>query len=400
MTDLRFKNGTNILSLTGGLRPSYPDAQGLEFYTFLQPNPRYATTEREYASVSDKQYNLVAVKKADRDTLYDFWVDHIDSGAASFTILDPLNRALFNTIWLVFGSPETWRALRQSHSLSIKVQSPCPWTPPIFGAYLFENKDTTEYTGQNADGTLVDGLLIDHATDTKVVRETGAALRTIGADQATQIGASMAINWRSKAQHTTISVFCQMRLDGTGFTGQAFSIVNLSGAGTSMHIKVTGAGSGNLYLKGEIITPTGVADICRADWSSGYLKCPGWYDLMITYDEMDDRYQMMYCPAGQADFYDFLDGEDGLDGNADFDSMHSGILAYKRTVSGTVAPLAAQTWDNLNLSQKRFTSSAELVDTYIQNVMAFDSALTALHFNFLRRLCFQWNNSTEILNPV
>jgi len=396
-------DSSNILFLTGNMRPSFSDDTSESFYSFPQAKPKYITTERYFPSV-EKQYNICAMKKADRDLLYAFWNEKLSYGENMFTLIDHRQRCLFNALWDTFGAPESWQANRNAHNLTMKMQNPFGWTLPMYAAYLFENSNYTDYLG-GSGLTVSCASLVNHATDSDVLRETGSALKMIASGVINQIGAEAYPAWTPNS----FSIFCQVRFYGFDMIGaflstkEYFDIFKLTNGEQSVGITCGGATNPNdahAWLVGFIRTASssGYYPISRSDASYACVKCPGWYDLAFSYDNKCNRYYVYYAPC-VTPFIDILDGETDVNGAYDFTTVnghsHSGVLS-----SGALPSLVGTQYTDLKLLYEKEGSCFEADDKiHMQNVMLFDDFMTTMDFNFTRRLCHYWNAKTSGVWP-
>jgi hypothetical protein len=388
------------------MRPSFSDETNESFYSFPQAKPKYITTERYFPSV-EKQYNINAMKKADRDLLFTFWNDKLSYGQNMFTLIDHRQRCLFNALWDTFGAPESWQANRNAHSLTMKIQNPFGWTLPLHGAFLFGNNVLTEYLGTGVNISTSSGSLVTHAVDSSVLRENGSALKLVntGGTFDVQIGAEAYPVWKSTTGKTSISLFCQVYFSAQNFksyiypqTTEAFVVIRLTNGTTSIGISCAASDDlSNVHLEGFIRTSAGVGGVAMIEKTGAipaYIKCPNWYDLAITYDETTNQVAVYYTPCATV-FTDFLNGETSIEGASDFTTVHGGILS---TPSRSIPTLTDITWTDMLMLEENLPNMLNN-PIYMQNILVCDSFMTAIDFNFMRRLCHYWNAQTTGVWP-
>ena len=404
--NMKLKYLTDNIILTGNLRPSFSDEVGDIFYSMPQAKPKYITTERYFPSV-EKQYNIRAMKKADRDLLFAFWNEKLSYGENMFTLIDHRQRCLFNALWDTFGAPENWQANRNAHNLAMKIQNPFGWTLPLHGAFLFENNILTEYLGTGINVSLSSGSLVTHAVDSNVSRENGSALKLVNAGGVfnIQTGAEAYPIWKSATGKTSISLFCQVGFNTNSFysyiypqTSEAFNVIRLTNGTTSIGLSCAGSDDlSNVHLEGFVRTSagaSGVAMIEKVGAIPAYIKCPNWYDLAITYDETTNQVAVYYAPRANV-FTDFLNGETSVEGANNFTTVHGGVLS---TPSRIIPALTDITWTDMLMLEENLPNILNN-PIYMQNVFVCDSFMTAMDFNFMRRLCHYWNAKTTGVWP-
>jgi hypothetical protein len=403
MSDVKLKCLTNSLDLTGNLRPAFSDTLDNNFYTMPQAKYKYITTERYFPSV-EKEYHLQNFKDVDIASLLSFYNDVLEYGKNMFTVIDHRGRCLFDTLWDVFGSPLEWRANRNAYNLTMKLKNPFGWTLPVFGAFLFEDNFLEEYLYKTINISTSSAQLINHANDSTVLRENGSALKMIGTTEAHQIGAEAYPVWKTKTGKNCITIFCQVYFQSlAAYSAQVveiFNVIRITDGSNSIGISAAATVDlANVYLKGFVRTSAGaggIAMIEKAGNLPAYIKCPGWYDLAISYDETTGQVVVYYAPC-TITFTDFLNGETDTAGASDFTSSHSGILTVP---SRAIPTFTDVTWNNLRMMEEYVSDYFGVGDTmYMQNIFVFDSFMTAMDFNFMRRLCHYWNAKTSGVWP-
>jgi hypothetical protein len=350
--------------------------------------------ERYFSSV-EKQYNIVNVKKTDRDILFDFWNDKLLYGANMFTLIDHRKRCLFNALWDVFGSPEIWNANRQAHNIIIKIQNSCGWTLPLFGAYLFQNSAWSDFLLSGINPYQDGGYLITNLIDNSILRKTGSALRMQGNDSVgNQCGAQVYPIWKSTNGKSSVSMFCQFRVEQlseqtTIGTENEFDILNLTDGTNSIGFTANGTAA-VLRIVGFVKNATGFAEIRKtAAGTYADLLINTWYDLGITFDGVQNKVAVYYCPSAVTSFTDFLNNKTDIE---------DGILSTLYPIAGTISDynIPETTWTSLKMLYENYSNS--LVSTkyaYLQNIFIINGYMTAMEFNFFRRLCYYWNAKTS-----
>jgi hypothetical protein len=221
-----------------------------------------------------------------------------------------------------------------------------------------------------------DGVMVDYATDTDVLRRTGYALRVIGAGGPT-IGANGAVRWTSGNQYNSLTLFCQVRPRPTPI--DSIALVRLTNGTDEFSINLSL--SNELY--GYISNDGSTANVTKADTSMPTLTGGTWYDVAVTYDAVNSDVHVYYALSSVSSFTDFLSGQTNTE---------TGIFS---TLSAAVYPPNVA-WTDLSLLRKTACTGYY----YLQNAMIFDDFITPAEFNTLRRLCYMWNFKTTGANPA
>ena len=190
-----FRYETSSLDLaTATYAPSFPVQYGTSFHSYITEKPTYTITNRLHGT-TQVNWESESVKHDNKETIYTFWNTTLSSGEYSFTVIDNRSRMLFEAYWNTWE--QKWRKQRGGlNDVVYNLESPVPWTPPVFGAYLMSDDTLNNHTLQGNNMSAVDGTIVDIDTyPLLVLRETGSALYVEDDPATVQTGATASVNW-------------------------------------------------------------------------------------------------------------------------------------------------------------------------------------------------------------
>jgi len=366
--------GTSLDWNNGVYAPVFPIQRGLSFHTYVTEKPLYTVTGRNYGTT---QFNLACegLKKADRDTVLAFWHTTLLEGYNSFTAIDNRSRMLFETNWNQWR--ENWRKERGGiYNIPIELESGTVWTPPVWGAYLMADDTLDNHNLQGNNLAAVNGTMVDHDTDGDILRQNGSALRITGDTGTVITGASGAVSFQNGTSKNNVTLFCQFMTTAVLSEGRVY-LINLE-HGTSYY-RIAFESENRIY---GMIANAGTGVIRKGASTYHTISVDTWYDVAITYDAVNDQNYIYVCASGVTSFTDFLSG---LTDTTDQIGTYGGISVYDGT------------WTSVKLLNE--TTDATVIENeyvYVQNPMIFNGFISPMEFNNLRRLCYLWNNKTEV----
>lgn len=370
--------GTTSLALSGITAPTFPVQRGERMHTYPTDKAEYTTTARRHAT-TQTGWQTEGVQKTTRDAIRDFWATTLSRGYYDVTAIDNRARMLFDASWNDWQ--ESWRKDRGGiYQIGYGLQSPVPWTPPCFGAFLTTTNDLVSHTLTGDDLDLDTGILVNYAADNAILRKNGYALKVAGTAGG-DIGAYGTVSWKSASGYNSTTLFCQFR---AGAVADVFSVIQLSDSGinsNSLSIQLGPVDASNNALIGVIYNGGSSAEVTLASGAHPALAVDTWYDVAITYNAVNAVVNVHWYPSAITSFADFADGADEV---ADWTMS---------TMSSAIYPPDI-TWKVLSLLREYSIGGITAGNFYLQNAMVFDGFITPLEFNTLRRLCFMWNNKT------
>jgi len=374
-----FRYGATSLDLLGIQAPGFPVAHGGRYHTYALSNPEYTTTQRYHGSTR-LQWATDGIQSTDRNTIWNFWNTTLDAGYNNMTVIDHRGRMLFDTSWNAWG--ENWRKERGGiYRVNYNLESPIVWTPPCFACFPSTTNSLVNHNLSGDDATLDDGAMIAYSSDTNVLRKTGYCLRltaTSGSDK----GGAASVSWQSGNKYASISIFCQCRIPNLS---NILHLVELwdSSLDNVLSIYQSSNDASSNSLVGYIKNSGNAATVTKADASSPSLTDDTWYDVAITFDDINNDIHVYYAASPLSSFTDFLSGETDIE---------NGVIS---TLSAAYYPPHVK-WSTINLLRENISGSMTDDDkAYLQNVFVFDDFITPAEFNTLRRLCWMWNNKTS-----
>ncbi len=367
-----YRYRTSSLNLASGTyNPSFPTQAGLSVHSYGTEKPKYTITNRLYGT-SRFNWRSENVKQDDRATIYAFWNSTLATGYNDFTVIDNRSRLLFEATWNNWK--ENWKKLRGGlHDINYDIESSVPWTPPVWGAYLFQDDTGNNFTLQGDNMTITggnDGQLVNKDTALHpILRQNGSALTMTADATKIQQSATVAVDWQSSSQKKSWGMFCQAMTSADLGVGRIYFMEMFSGANNV-----------RLYIDSP--------DAIKAIYNSTIIGInttmdnTTWYDLCFTYDGVKRQlYLYGTASATGTTFTPFLEGLN--------------TIGDQLATSETVVDI--DKWDTASLITESFaTSLPSEASAYVQNCMFFDGFVTPFDFNNLRRLCYMWNGKTTV----
>jgi len=367
--------GTQLNFSTGQIAPVFPKPTGLTLHTYTTESP-YITVTNRYYGLSNMFMRSENVLKDDRDTVFDYYETTLDNGYNDFTVIDHRKRFLFETSWNNWL--ESWRKMRGGvHNIEYNLSSSIPWTPPSYAAYLMTSNDLTSYNlDTTATLTTTDGVFVDNAGDSNVLRLNGYALKVTGA-AGVQNGASGNVVFKKSEQYNNISIFCQVRapLSPSG----AIVLCRLNSGESYCDLRLENGG-----IKNDLVFfVDNNGDTARYyDPGDHRIENDTWYDICVSYDAVNQHVYLYSFAAGDTTFSNYLDGETDINSH------------YTSNTSPTFLPIDRKI-DSVELLFETVDGSITNTETvYLQNLMIFDGYVDNMMFNTLRRTCYLWNKKT------
>jgi len=375
---------TNIDFTSKMYAPVFPVQRGLKLHSYITEKPAYTTTSRNHGTTKFT-WKSENTKKTDRDSLYSFWETTLNSGYNNFTIIDNRGRMLFESSWNDWN--ESWKKQRGGlHDIEYNIESPVPITLPCFGAYLMtENNLNSHNLDDNSAISLVDGVLVDIATDNTITRTNGYALRLTNNVASLQTGASASVEWEKSTEYNNLSLFCQFKMPAinNGFSDTPMNIIEVLNGTNSFCIRVDNNDANSNIVYGHVNNNGSTVNVRRSELVYHEVTKNTWYDCAFTYDAINGK-TFLYIVESGISFTNFLYGKTDITEN---------IGEYGNT---TVLPINKKI-DSIRLLYKSNLSTMSGTDkAYIQNAMVFDGFLSCVDFNTLRRLCFMWNGKSTV----
>jgi len=373
-----FRYETDGINMRTGQRaPVFPVQAGLSLHTYPTEKMSHTTTSRMHGT-TEFTYRVENMMRDDRDDFQGFWSTILNNGLYDFSIIDNRNRVLFEASW------NNWRQRWQKrngglYTVDIDIQSAVPWTPPMHGAYLMTiDEGESDFTRQNEEFTLDLGTLKEDSDDSNIIRQNGYALRmTDNTSAVPKLGATLNVDWKS-SYNKPVSMFCQYRTGRT--TTDDFVIMEMNA--NSHNIKLIQNGDDPAYIAGQVdginVTRSAVANLAVSELT--------WYDVAYTFDAVNENnYVYVIATDTGSSFTDFLSNTSG------YTTQIGTYMAAERS------PLWSK-WTSINLLLESVTNALTDINNYVylQNAMFLDGFLTTFDFNTLRRLCYMWNNKTEV----
>ena len=380
--DVYYRYGATSLKLDGISAPNFPNRAGLSLYTNPTVKPKYTHTERYYG-ITDISWNTDYVKSTKRDAIYSFWNTTLSAGYNDFSVIDNRSRMLFDASWNDWG--ERWRKSRGGvYDIEYNLQSPVPWTPPLFGCYPLSLNSLANHNLSGDDLAAVDGAILANAGDAAILSLSGYALRLTGS-AAQDTGASGTVSWRSGNQKNSLSLFGQIRLPAVNSELYLISIDD----GTNAFRLIAESDDASNNLVSGVITTGGVTSyITKADTTKLSIPINTWYDFAVTYDSINGDIYVYYAPANNSSFTQFLDTQTNIE---------TGIISTQST-PGTYP--SDTEWQNVYALRETATGTlTNSANAYMQNMFIVDDFITPQEFNNLRRLCYMWNSKTSGVWP-
>lgn len=370
-----FRYETTSLDLASGtFAPSFPVPYGVSLHSYATEKPTYTVTNRLHGTT---RVNLESesVKPADKDTIYDFWNTTLSDGEYSFTVIDNRSRMLFETYWNIWE--QNWKKQRGGiNDIPYNLQSPCPWTPPVYGAYLMSDDTLNNHTLQGSNLSTVDGTLVDNAASAIVLRETGSALLVTDNPATVQTGATGSISWDSGSKENSIGLFCQAYITDALSLGRVYFMELVRG--TNIYRLSLDAPRRVIGQLGTVSSPH---EVRKGASDYHEMTADTWYDLAFTYDALTEQNYLYVVESGDTSFTDFQH-----DATASDDQV--GLY-------GGNTQLGSYSWDTLNLIQESVATAIPAEQrVFVQNAMVFNGYLSGFDFNTIRRLCWLWNKKT------
>jgi len=364
--------------------PSFPVQHGVKYHSYITEKPLYTITTRTYGTTKI-HWRSENVTKTDRDTLYDFWNTNISKGDTGVSVIDNRGRILFEANWDNWS--ETWEKKRGGvYNIDYNMESSVLWTPPCLGFFPMLTSPTVNYL-QTGNIVLSNGVFCSYATDNRVLRKMGYALKVSDELSILQTGATVDLtpfNWSRESEYNNLTVFCQFKFAGHDAMHMSrIHLVSLEYGADCYFRLILEADDrvlGMLNNRGTIVR------VRKSDLTYQTFDADIWYDAAFTFDAVTHKSYVYLCPSATTSFTDFLYGQ-------------TDITEQIGSYDGDTADPPDVKWDTLRLIEESTTAAIPpdgLV--YLQNVMIFNGYLTAYDFNMLRRLCFLWNtNTTEML---
>ena len=364
--------------------PSFPVQHGVKYHSYITEKPLYTITTRTYGTTKI-HWRSENVTKTDRDTLYDFWNTNISKGDTGVSVIDNRGRILFEANWDNWS--ETWEKKRGGvYNIDYNMESSVLWTPPCLGFFPMLTSPTVNYL-QTGNIVLSNGVFCSYATDNRVLRKMGYALKVSDELSILQTGATVDLtpfNWSRESEYNNLTVFCQFKFAGHDAMHMSrIHLVSLEYGADCYFRLILEADDrvlGMLNNRGTIVR------VRKSDLTYQTFDADIWYDAAFTFDAVTHKSYVYLCPSATTSFTDFLYGQ-------------TDITEQIGSYDGDTADPPDVKWDTLRLIEESTTAAIPpdgLV--YLQNAMIFNGYLTAYDFNMLRRLCFLWNtNTTEML---
>lgn len=215
----KFRYESTTLDFTTGIAaPSFPLRPGLSLHSYITNKPAYTITNREHGTTAFV-WQSNGAKFTLRQTIEDFWDTTLSKGYYDFTVIDHRYRMLFEASWNDWI--ETWlRRKGCTYDITYNIESPIPWTPPTFGVYPMTSNNLISHNLNGDDLSTTDGVFVQNATDSEVLRLNGYALKMEGDGSSSGLlGASATVDWSRSTKDNHIALYCQFMTDATLSTG-------------------------------------------------------------------------------------------------------------------------------------------------------------------------------------
>lgn len=365
--------------------PSFPVQHGAKYHSYITEKPLYAITTRTFGTTKI-HWRSENVTRTDRDTLYDFWNTNISKGSTGVSVIDNRGRILFEANWDNWS--ETWKKERGGiYDIDYNMESSVLWTPPCLGFFPMLTSPTVNYL-QTGNLVLSNGVFCTYATDNRVLRKMGYALKVSDELSILQTGATADLtpyNWSRSSEFNNLTVFCQFKFAGHDAMHMSrIHLVSLEYSDDCYFRLILEADDrvlGMLNNHGTIIR------VRKSDLTYQTFDAEIWYDAAFTHDAVTHKSYVYLCPSATTSFTDFLYGQ-------------TDITEQIGSYDGDTADPPDVKWDTLRLIEESTTAAIPLDGlVYLQNAIVFNGFLTAYDFNMLRRLCYLWNTSTTEMLP-
>jgi hypothetical protein len=368
------------------VQPVFPAQSGMSFYSSGLTRSEYMTSERMFPDTAI-DWSLENLKIAARNTAWTFWNNTLRGGEFDFTLIDHKSRMLFDVIW------PSWRERAKKlrggvGDIQLSFESSGGWTPELFALYPSTTNTLVNHTLGGNDLAVVNGIMTDYATNSVILRKTGYGLRLPAGGASATNGATGTVSWRSSKLYPSVSLFCQSFLPEIAGTDPAtLDLVKISiDANRYFAISVGDSSTSAAYtLTCRIGNNSGSTYVTKAAGTYPDIDIATWYDFAITYDAINGKVFVYYCPSARTGYARFLDGKTDLE---------DGVLSTLSTPG--IFP-NRQTWTTCDLLKENNAAAVPggSSGAYVQNVFIMDDHITPLQFDELRRWCWLWNPKTS-----
>ena len=239
MSDVILRSDQDSLELSDNKAPVYPSRTGLQFYTELHSNPEYITTSRDMAT-TNYTIALSNVSSTNRDEIFDFWDSILSRGQTLFSLIDHKKRLLFDCFWSQYQ--ERWSKRRGGlFDISIDLESPYPWTPPLFAFYPFVDDERALYD-----------FCLDSSSDLTLGAGGSTSSALILTEQASPAYAARntSISWYQQKENSSVSLLAQFRT-GELTNGAELDIIRISDGNNTLRLYATYSSASSSSLSSE-----------------------------------------------------------------------------------------------------------------------------------------------------
>ena len=354
-------NSTNIDFTNNVNSPNFPINSGETFHSYIGNKPELTFTSRKHGT-TEINWQSKNLKKNFRDTIYNFWNTTIKNGYEKCTVIDHRGRILFDAHW--YRWVENWSAKRGGvYDINYNFISSVPWTLPTIGVYSMTSTNLNSHNLRTEANLPLSGTMTSNT-----FRANGYVLNVnngiTGGVSSTEI--------QHQTEDSSFSIFGQIYSNLSNIVIASFRDVN-TGAQIALELGAIGLYG---YYNDTQTTHTSI----------GITPIPSdiWNDVALAYNATTKKMYLYTWPSGDIVTKTYTD----------YLYNAANIALYYATDNVNLDFTPVQKWNQLRIGANNSGSVLNLT-----NVMLMEGCLSAMEFNTLRRLCYNWNSSTDV-NPA